>query len=119
MTIANSIYKGKNQFASEFFCPNCFAIRPYERQRMSRGVAPVLNTFLVRKETEHVVICKSCRAAFDADILERNVQSLLKLAVAAKNQLDLGASPGFVKLRLISDGLAEGFVESLLSAALR
>jgi hypothetical protein len=118
MTISNSIYKGKNQFASEFFCPNCFAIRPYERARMSEETTRYAGPFLEKNETEHVVVCKSCKTAFAPDILERNVQSLFKLVVAAKNQLDGGISPGFLKIRLISDGLAEGFVDSLLSAAL-
>ena len=73
--------------------------------------------FLESNEPGHVVECKVCKNAFDPEILMRNIQSLFKLAGAAKYQLDKGISPGYLKLQLISDGLQESFADKLISLA--
>jgi hypothetical protein len=117
MPIINSVYKGKKLFESEFFCPNCFVIRPYELKPMSKELKFYPIPFLESNEPSHVVECRFCRNAYDPDILRRNNQSLFKLAGIAKHQLDQGMSPGYLKLRLISDGLQESFVDTLISLA--
>jgi hypothetical protein len=117
MPIVNSIYKRKTLFASEFFCPNCLTIRPYELRPMSREIVLTAIPFLDADEPAHVVECQFCRKAFDPEILARTVQSLFRLAGAAKHQLDTGISPGFLKLQLMSDGLQESFADRLISLA--
>ena len=117
MPIINSVYKGKKLFASEFFCPNCFVIRPYDLKPMSKELMFYPIPFLESNEPGHVVECKVCKSAFDPEILQRNIQSLVKLAGAAKYQLDKGISPGYLKLQLISDGLQESFADKLISLA--
>jgi hypothetical protein len=117
MPILNSVYKGKNLFASEFFCPNCFAVRPYELKPMSKEMTLYAIPFLESNEASHVIECKVCKNAFDPDILKRHIQSLFKLVGTAKYQLEQGISPGYLKLQLISDGLQENFADELITMA--
>lgn len=117
MPIVNSVYKGEKLFVSEFFCPHCFAIQPYALKPLSGELTFYPIPFLETKAASDVIECRACKNAFDPQILERNIQSLLKLAGTAKYQLDQGISPGFLKLQLISDGLQESFADKLLILA--
>ena len=117
MPIVNSVYKSKKLFASEFFCPNCLVIRPYELRPMSREIILTPIPFMDADEPRHVVECQFCGRAFDPEILTRTVQNIFRLAGAAKQQLDTGISPGFLKLQLMSDGLQESFADQLISLA--
>lgn len=117
MPIVNSVYKGKKLFVSEFFCPHCFAIRPYDIKPMSKEITFSRIPFLEVSEPSHVIECQSCNHAFDPEILTRYVQSLFRLAGTAKYQLDQGISPGFLKLQLMSDGLQESYADSLIALA--
>lgn len=119
MPILNSIYKGKKLFASEFFCPNCFAVRPYDVKPLTKEMTFNIVPFLESNEASHVIECLVCKKAFDPDILKRNIQSLFKLVGAAKGQLDQGIFSGYLKLRLMSDGLKEVVVDRLLTLAQR
>lgn len=119
MPILNSIYKGKKLFVSEFFCPHCFVIRPYDLKPMTREIAFYPVPLLATNEPNHVIECQVCKKAFDPEILNRNIQSLYKLAGAAKYQLDRGISPGYVRLQLISDGVKESLADKLISLAQR
>src|SRR5690349_2094381 len=38
MPIVNSVFKSKNSFASEFFCPYCLTTRPYNFKMMSEEI---------------------------------------------------------------------------------
>ena len=118
MPIVNSVFKSKNSFASEFFCPHCLTTRPYGIKAMSEEILlspiPGLNT----SEPAHVVECRVCGCAFDLEILKRNIQSLIKLAESVRSRLDKGISPGFLKLEMLSDGLNEAFAEQLIQLAL-
>jgi hypothetical protein len=117
MVILNSVYKGKKLFVSEFFCPHCFVIRPYILKPMSKELMFYPIPFLETSEASDVVQCQECKNVFDPEILKRNIQSLLKLAVTAKYQLEQGISPGFLKLQLINDGLQESFADRLITLA--
>ncbi|SRR6266487_569036 len=117
MPIINSVYKGKKLFSSEFFCPNCFVIRPYDIKPMSKDITFYPVPVLESNEANHVIECQVCKSAFAPDILKRNIQSLFKLVGAAKRQLDQGIGPGYLKLQLISDGLQESFADQLLTLA--
>lgn len=117
MPIVNSVYKSKKSFMSEFFCPHCFVIRPYHLKPMSKDIIFCPISVLESNEANHVIECQVCKNAFAPDILKRNIQSLFKLAGAAKYRLDQGISPGYLKLQLISDGLQESFADSLISLA--
>ena len=117
MPIINSVYTGKKLFASEFFCPNCFVIRPYDLKPMSKELTFYPIAFLETSAVRDVIECKVCKNAFDPEILRRNIQSLFKLAGSAKQQLDQGISPGYLKLKFMSDGLQESFADKLISLA--
>jgi len=117
MPILNSVYRGKKLFVSEFFCPNCFVIRPYDIKPMSKDMTLYVIPFLERNAADHVIECQVCKSAFDPNILNRNIQGLFKLAGSAKQQLDQGISPGYLKLKFISDGLQESFADQLLILA--
>ena len=117
MPIVDSVYKCKSLFASEFFCPNCLVIRTYKIKPMAKDMTFYPISFLEPNEANHAIECQVCKKLFDPDILNRNNQSLFKLAGAAKSQLDHGITPGAIKLRLMSDGLNEPFVDSLLTLA--
>jgi hypothetical protein len=117
MPIVNSIYQSKKLFSSEFFCPNCRAIRSYSLKPMSKNISLSPIPFEDTHEPSDVIECHACGTAFDPDILLRNIQSLFKLAGTARYQLDKGISPGFLKLQLISEGLNESFADQLISLA--
>jgi hypothetical protein len=118
MPILNSVYKGKKLFASEFFCINCFVVRPYHIKPVSNEMTFYLIPFLEKNEANDVVVCQVCQNAFHPDVLKRNIQGILKIVGAAKVQLDQGTSPRYLKLRLISDGLQESFADKLVSMAM-
>ena len=118
MPIVNSVFKSQKLFASEFFCPNCFVIRPYEITPLSQETNFCILPLLESKAVQDVIVCKVCQKAFDPEILARNIQSLLKIVGVAKCQLDRGISPGAVKMRLVSDGLQEHFANELITLAL-
>ena len=101
MPIINAVDQSKELFASEFFCPNCRAIRPYDHK------------------PNDVIEYRSCRTAFDQDIPMRSIQSLYKLTGTARYQLDKGIAPRFLKLQLISEGLNEFFADQLINLALQ
>ena len=103
MPVLHSVYQSKQLFASEFFCPNCRAIRPYDHKSMP----------------DDKIECRSCKITFEADMPMRCIQSLYKLAGTARYQLDKGIAPGFLKLQLISEGLNEFFADQLISLALQ
>ena len=85
---------------------------------MSKDLTLSPISFLESQAVDHVIECQDCRNAFDPQILDRSIQSLYKLARAAKRQLEEGISPRELKLQLLSDGLQENFVDSLISLAL-
>ena len=117
MPILNSVYYGKKLFASEFFCPNCLVVRPYAIRPMSKEMTFFTIPLLETNETDHVIVCQGCKKGFDPEVLKRNIQSLFKLVGAAKGQLDQGISPGYLKLKLMSDGLKEVVVDQLITLA--
>ena len=117
MSIINSVYTGKKLFASEFFCPNCFVMRPYDLKPMSKELTFYPIIFLETRGVRDVVECKVCKNAFDPEILRRKIQSLFKLGSSAKQQLDQGIFPGYLKLKFISDGLQESFADKLIDLA--
>lgn len=117
MAIINSVYQGKKLYVSEFVCPNCLVIRPYKLKPMSKGLTFYPIAFLETNEASDGVECQECKNAFDPAILNRNIQRLLRLAVAAKYQLDQGISPAYLKLQLISDGLQESYADKLIILA--
>ena len=57
MPIINSVYTGKKLFASEFFCPNCFAVRPYGIKPMTKEMTFNVVPFLESNEASHVIEC--------------------------------------------------------------
>ena len=119
MPIVNSVYKGKKLFVSEFFCLHCFGVRCYNLKPFSKEMIIYPIPFLEENEPRHVIECQICKNVFDPEVLNRNIQSLLKLASKAKYQLDWGVSPAFLKLQLVSEGLQESFAEKLIMLAQR
>jgi hypothetical protein len=115
MPIVNSVYKSQKSSASDFFCPNCLVIRPYEIKPMSEEILLYPIPLMDGSEPSHVIECQVCKNAFDPGILMRHIQSLFRLAGKAKYQLDKGISPQLLKLQLISDGLNERFADQLIN----
>lgn len=117
MPIDSSNYKSQKLVESEFFCPHCFGIRPYRLKPMSKDMSfypvPALETM----EPGHGVECLICCNVFNLEILRRNIQNLLKLVETAKDDLEKGVTPQYLKLRCRSDGFLESFVDQLLSLA--
>lgn len=117
MPILNSIYRGKRLFVSEFYCPYCFAMNPYKLKPVSKAFAVHRIPLVAENPASHAIECQVCCKAFDPEVLNRHVQSLYKLAGAAKYQLENGISPGYLKLQLVSDGMKESLAEQLISLA--
>jgi hypothetical protein len=103
--------------APEFYCPNCHTHKYYEVKLVSDvSIVCAIPLFETNNHT-HLVECQTCKNGFDPEILKPNNQSLFKLVAATRSQLLNCTSPGSLKVRLMSDGLGEEFVNKLISLA--
>ncbi len=103
--------------APEFYCPNCHLRRPYEIKRASEAHMIYAILFFEAQDLTQVVECQVCKNGFDPEILKPSHQSLFKLVAATRRQLLDGTSPGSLKVKLMSDGLKEDFINQLISLA--
>lgn len=103
--------------APEFYCPNCHTHRSYEVKGISEVnlvcVIPMFETI----DRTHVIECQSCKNGFDPDVLSPRSQSLFRLVATTRNQLLTGTSPGSLKVRMMSDGFREEFIDKLIGLA--
>lgn len=76
-------------------------------------VIPLFET----NERTQVIECQSCKNSFDSGILKPGNQSLFKLVAATRTKLLTGMSPGSLKVRMMSDGLREEFIDKLIGLA--
>ena len=104
--------------APEFYCPNCHTYRAYEEKQVSEVNMICLIPLFHSQDIAHVVECQVCKNGFDPEILRPCYQSLFKLVAAARTQLLNGTTPGSLKVKLMSDGLTEDFVDKLIGLAL-
>jgi len=102
----------------EFYCPNCHDHRSYKIKATSDVEFVCVIPLYHAGETTQVVECQVCKNGFDLAIFHPSNQFLFKLVAAARSQLLTGASPGSLKVRLMSDGLKEEFIDKLISLAL-
>ena len=117
MPTLNSVYEEKSSSAPEFYCPYCLLPRPYDFKRMSKEITLYAIPLLATSEPSHVIECQVCRNAFGSQILQGNIQFLVRLAGSARRQFDKGISPSDLKQQLVSDGLKESYVEKLITLA--
>jgi hypothetical protein len=107
-----------NLSAAEFYCPSCHTRRSYEVKQAAEVDLVCVLPFFHPTDNAQVLECQICKNGFDVAILHPSNQSLFKLVAAARAQLLTGTSPGSLKVRLISDGLKEEFIDKLISLAL-
>jgi hypothetical protein len=102
---------------SGFYCPNCHDTRSYKIKASSDvrfiSVLPLYHA----GEATQVVECQVCKSGFDTAIFHPSNKFLFKLVAAARSQLLTGTSPGSFKVKLMSDGLKEEFVDRLIALA--
>jgi len=101
-----------------FYCPNCHEHRSFKIKASSAvrfiSILPLYHA----GETTQVVECQVCKNGFDTAIFHPSNKFLFKLVAAARSQLLTGTSPGSFKVKLMSDGLKEEFVDRLIALAL-
>jgi hypothetical protein len=110
--------KDKVLAAQEFYCPNCHTHRSYEVKRVSEVNIVCVIPLFHSKNPAQVIECQICKNGFDPEILHPRNQSLFRLVATIRTQLLTGTTPGSLKVRLMSDGLQEDFVETLIGLAL-
>jgi hypothetical protein len=103
---------------SEFYCPNCQTQRLYV-------IKPIVDVSMVcviplfhSKDNTQAVECQVCKNGFDPEILSPSNRSLFRLVAVTRSQILNGITPGSIKVRLMSDGLKEGFVDKIIGLAL-
>jgi hypothetical protein len=101
----------------EFYCPNCHDHRSYKIKPTSDVDFVCVIPLYHAGETTQVVECQVCKNGFDLAIFHPSNQFLFKLVAAARSQLLTGTSPGSLKVKLMSDGLKEEFINKLISLA--
>jgi|SRR5688500_13071565 hypothetical protein len=104
-------------FQAYFYCPKCLTQRPYNVKPASIEFTFYYIPLFETKNLDEFVVCQVCKKGFDPDILKHYSQSLFKLVGAARHELLHSNSPGSLKLKLMSDGLKEEFVDKLLTLA--
>jgi hypothetical protein len=81
------------------------------------NIVCVIPLFHSKNHTQ-VIECQICKNGFDPEILYPRNQSLFRLVATLRTQLLTGTTPGSLKVRLMSDGLKEDFVDKLIGLAL-
>ena len=104
-------------FEPQFYCPKCHGPRAYEVKRASTGFTFYYLELFEAKNLDEFIVCQVCKKGFDPDILKPSNQSLFRLVSTTRHELLHFCSPGSLKLRLMSDGLREGFVDKLIMLA--
>ena len=118
MLANNSIETEMKPTTPAFYCPNCHDSRPYKIKPRSEVEFICVIPIYHAGETSRVVQCQVCKNGFDSAIFHPSNKFLFKLVAAARNQLLTGTSPGSMKVKLMSDGLKEEFINKLISLAL-
>jgi hypothetical protein len=112
-----STSKEEDLFEPHFYCPKCYVQRPYEVKLASIDFTFYFIPLFETKNLDKFVVCRVCQKGFDPDILIPSNQSLFKLVGATRHELLHYSSPGSLKLKLMSDGLKEEFVNKLITLA--
>jgi hypothetical protein len=101
----------------QFYCPNCHDHRSYKIKATSEVELICVIPLYHAGETSRVVQCQVCKNGFDSAIFHPSNKFLFKLVAAARSQLLTGTCPGSLKVKLMSDGLIEEFIDKLISLA--
>ena len=100
-----------------FYCPNCHTPRRYKYKKIAEvqiiNILPIYGP----KENGYLLECETCKNGFDPAIISPSNQFLFKIVAAARSQLLTTTSPGFLKAKLMSDGLKEEFVDRIIRLA--
>jgi hypothetical protein len=100
-----------------FYCPNCHEHRSYKIKSRAEVEFICVIPLYHAGETSQVVECQVCKYGFDSAIFHPSNKFLFKLVAAARSQLLTGTSSGSMKVKLMSDGLKEEFIDKLISLA--
>jgi len=60
----------KDHSSGRFYCPNCRAMRPYKRKRITRDFTLYFIPVLQTKEMAQYVECQVCHEKFQVDVLD-------------------------------------------------
>ena len=104
-------------FEPHFYCPKCLNQTPYKAKPASIDFTFYYIPLFETKNLDKFIVCQVCKKGFDPDILKPSNQSLFKLVGATRHELLHCSSPGSLKLKLMSDGLKEEFVDKLITLA--
>lgn len=104
-------------FEPHFYCPKCHGQRRYDVKRASIDFTFYYIPLFEMRNLDRFIVCQICRNGFDPDILKPSNQTLFKLVGTARHQLLYRYSPGGLKLKFMSDGLKEEFVDKLITLA--
>jgi hypothetical protein len=117
MLTPGSQLKETVQAGPEFYCPNCHANRPYKVKQVTDARIVCVIPIYHANQNDQVLECQVCKNGFEPAILDPSNKFLFKLVAATRAQLLTGTSPGSLKVRLMSDGLKEEFIDRLIGLA--
>ena len=115
--LTSSQHQQQNLSAREFYCPNCHAKRPYKLKPASEVNLVCVLPLYHPTDNARVMECQICKNGFDVAIMHPSNKFLFELVAATRAQLLTGTTPGSFKVKLMSDGLKEEFVDRLISLA--
>ena len=118
MLIQTSTTKEVVLLQPHFYCPKCHSQRPYEVKPASIDFTFCYIPIFEAKDIDNFIVCQVCKKGFDPLILKPSNKSLFRLVATTRYELMHSSSPGAVKLKLISDGLKEEFINKLIMLAL-
>ena len=104
-------------FQAFFYCPRCNGQRPFNIRTASINFTFYYISIFEPKTLEKFVVCQACKKGFDPKILDPGNQTLFKMVRATKQELMKSGSPGSLKIKLMSDGLKEEFIDKLILLA--
>lgn len=101
----------------EFYCPNCHSRRVYKIKPVAEVKLVYVIPIYHQSESVQVLECQICGNGFDPALLHPSNQFLFKLVQVARAELLTATTPGTLKMKLISEGLKEEFVDRLIGLA--
>lgn len=104
-------------FHAFFYCPRCKGQRPFNMRAASIAFTFYYISIFEPESLEKFVVCQACKKGFNPKILDPANQTLFRMVQATRQELMKSGSPGSLKIRLMSDGLKEDFVDKLILLA--
>ena len=114
MLIWGSKVREKEIAQGQFFCPQCFDIKPYKCKKISKYLTLISIPLFETQKLSKVVDCQVCQSRFDASFLDPKSQVMFKVLAAARYDLRQGTPPAETKSKLLAMGVRDDVADVVI-----